>query len=267
MINYFAVALLVLDAIPLWKVCQANRQTTLTHALAWTAAAWLAWTWVAVQSVADYSSWWARYQALTLTGCAAIAVLGARRPGMAAWNFVVAGLLAVLSLPFAQTLLTGQPHLEWYNMAFVGAVIAVGVLNYLPTRMAPAAVSLGLGTAIESITLWKQLAGVPMRDLHGLACLTVAATPWLASMALLRRRRPVSEFDRRWFAFRDSYGLVWGQRLREQFNAACRNAGWPAVLWWTGLRHLPGHRRLDSVEQEEMIAALASLMKRFTRQA
>jgi len=35
-------------------------------------------------------------------GCAGVAVLGARRPGMTAWNFVVAGLLAVLLLPVAR---------------------------------------------------------------------------------------------------------------------------------------------------------------------
>jgi hypothetical protein len=39
-----------------------------------------------------------RYLALCLTGCVGVAVLGARRPGVGAWDFVLLGLLAVLLL-------------------------------------------------------------------------------------------------------------------------------------------------------------------------
>ena len=52
------------------------------------------------------------YTALSLTGCAGVAVLGARRPGVGPWNFVLLGLLAVMLLPLAEGLLSrGALHL------------------------------------------------------------------------------------------------------------------------------------------------------------
>ena len=53
----------------------------------WAGGAWAAWvatTWAPGPL--------ATYLALCLSACAGVAVLGARRPGVTAWNFVVAGL-------------------------------------------------------------------------------------------------------------------------------------------------------------------------------
>ena len=101
---YLAAALLLLTgAYPLGRAWLANRRSSLAHALAWAALAWLAWLGVALAE-----AWGlgvpvaARYVALCLTGCAGVAVLGARRPGVVAWNFVVLGLLVVLLLPLAE---------------------------------------------------------------------------------------------------------------------------------------------------------------------
>jgi hypothetical protein len=74
---------------------------------------------------------------------------------------------------------------------------------------------------------------------------------------------PRSEFDRVWLRFRDSYGFVWAQRLREQFNNSAAHANWPVVLRWQGLRIIPGRSPPDSVEKETMLANLQALMKRF----
>jgi hypothetical protein len=63
--------------------------------------------------------------------------------------------------------------------------------------------------------------------------------------------------------FRDRFGLVWAQRAREQFNRAAFHAGWSIVLRWGGLRLRTGAMPPDSSKQEEIIATLRALLKRF----
>src|SRR5262245_38974621 len=86
---------------PLWRAWLANRRTTLRQAVLWAAAAWAAWglVFLGPALMADFDPALGRHAALALTGCAGVAVLGARRPGVTAWNFVVCGLLVVLMLP------------------------------------------------------------------------------------------------------------------------------------------------------------------------
>ncbi len=97
---YAALSLLLLTGFyPLWRAWRANRRTTLRHAIGWSAAAWTAW--VGAAGLGPDTEL-ARYLALALTGCAGVAVLGARRPIVAAWNFVVASLLVVLLWPVVE---------------------------------------------------------------------------------------------------------------------------------------------------------------------
>src|SRR5262249_5208603 len=97
-------AAIIVDLVLIWSLWRANRQTSLSHAVAWGIAAWLAW--VGVFLADDLGNGapthTGRYVALCFTSAAGVAVLGARRPGVGAWNFVVAGLLAVLLLPIAE---------------------------------------------------------------------------------------------------------------------------------------------------------------------
>ena len=81
--------------------------------------------------------------------------------------------------------------------------------------------------------------------------------PWLGLLAWGRGPRGENELDRIWLRFRDRYGLLWGQRVREQFNNAAGNAGWPAVLRWRGLRLAKGE------VTPEMTRTLKALLKRF----
>jgi hypothetical protein len=84
-IGWIAVAVGALPFLAAWR---ANRRTTLQGATIWAAAAWTSWGFaLAYPDNDDFG-----FLALCLTGCAGIAVLGARRPQVFAWNFVVLGL-------------------------------------------------------------------------------------------------------------------------------------------------------------------------------
>jgi hypothetical protein len=203
--------LFVAGLYPLARAWWANRDTTLLHALNWTITAWVAWMFSLIFAEADGVATRlepGRYLALCLTGCAGIAVLGARRPHVVAWNFVVLGLLAVMLLPLAEGLVARVASLDALRTFFLGSTLAVGILNYLPTRLALAALLLGLGCSAHLILLVAP-ATVPVGFPAGfVAYLAVALVPWVALASWLRQPPAPHEFDRLWLAFRNRYGLL-----------------------------------------------------------
>jgi hypothetical protein len=263
-ITLLACVVLVSGLYPLGRAWVANRDRSLAHAVLWALAAWAAW----VGALLAGLSWprpealTLRYLALCLTGCAAVAVLGARRPAFRAWNFVVVGLLAVLLLPVAEGL--GHPRLHWPNMIFLLGTLAVGLLNYLPTRLAPAVLIFVLGCGIEFLELIPGATGdgfaqqvLPFGDV------LLAVSPWVALAQFGRGSPAPSEFDRLWLDFRDRFGFVWGQRLRDQFNRAAANAGWPVHLRWRGLRLRAGTELPPDDVQTRIVETLRAMLKRF----
>jgi hypothetical protein len=243
---------------PLVRALQANRRTTLRQPLLWALTAWAAWTGVAWSRVLHASAENERlacYGALCLTGCAGVAVLGARRPGVAAWNFVVVGLLAVLLLPILNGL--GELRLEPAQELFLGATLLVPLLNYLPTRLGPGMLLTAAGCGLTFIRLiapdsppWMRPAGLGL----------LAGGSWVAWIGVKSQRLPDIEFDRLWLAYRDRFGFVWGQRMREQFNQAVRHAGHPVVLRWDGL-HPTASQPLP--EPAVLLLLLRAVLKRF----
>jgi hypothetical protein len=226
---------------PLFRAWRATSGTTLRHAVAWAALAW--GVGCAAIGVAESSP--LRYLTLCLTACAGVAVLGARRPGAGAWNFVVAGLLLALCRPFLEGL--GALRLEGLHLVFLGAALAVGLGNYLPTRQAPTVVVLGAWCGLEMGRV----------EVPGQAVL-LAVVPWLALLSA--QGRVENDFDAHWRTFRDRFGFVWAQRLRDQFNRSAANAGWAVVLGWSGLRDSGEGARPDA---EQLRALLRALLKRF----
>lgn len=147
---------------------------------------------------------------------------------------------------------------------FLASTIAIGVLNYLPTRLAPAAMFLGLGCAWEILSMSKpELLAVPFAPVHYVSLLAVALVPWVAYARVRWQPLPASEFDQVWLRFRNSYGLVWSQRLREQFNQSAKHSNWPVILRWQGLRMIPGESPPSHEDRVAMLANLRALMKRF----
>jgi hypothetical protein len=249
-----AAVLLATGLYPLAKAWQANRRTTLLYALAWAVAAWVCWLGAAWGAVLRPGGELGPYLALCLTGCAGVAVLGARRPGVGAWNFVVAGLLVVLLRPLAEGF--GTLRLSGAHLAFLAGTLAVALVNYLPTRLAAGVVMLGAGCGLE----WARLAGMVSDETAAWGRILAGAAPWAALVSCRRPRGPVTDLDRLWLAFRDRFGLVWGQRVRDQFNRAAANAGWPVVLTWEGLRPAGAG---GVPEPGQALTTLRAVLKRF----
>jgi hypothetical protein len=189
---------------------------------------------------------------LCLTGCAGVAVLGARRPGVTAWNFVVVGLLAVLLLPILNGL--GELRLESAQELFLGVTLLVPLLNYLPTRLGPGVLLAAAGCGLEMARLIEPASPAWFRPV-GLGLL--AGGPWTAWAGQWKRGSSATEFDRLWLSYRDRFGFVWGQRLREQFNRAADHAGFPVVLRWKGLQPE------TTADAAALMSLLRAVLKRF----
>jgi hypothetical protein len=253
-------------APPFWRVWQTLGRTSLRHALVWAAVAWLAWgaALLALEFTAPLEVRAVRYLALSLVGCAGVAVLGARRPGVAAWNFVIIGLLSVLLLFLAESVVAGGGKLGPLRATFLAVTLAIGILNYLPTRMAPAALLLAIGCSLELWDLVRPATAPPMTALPAellilLAPVAALAVSWLPA-------RATNEADRLWRNFRDEFGLIWGLRLREQFNRAAANAGLAVELSWSGIRPTSGSADTAETVHDASLNILRPLLKRFETQ-
>jgi hypothetical protein len=281
--SFVLSALILAGLLPLSLALWANRRTSLLHALIWALAAWLTW---GLAFLCDDSEGAlmqpGRYCAVCLTGCAGVAVLGARRPNVVAWNLVVLVLFMVMALPLMESQFIGTHPVDGLRISFMAATIAVGILNYLPTRLAPAALLLMLAGAGEITLLYApaSFSKVPGFGAGMFFDMLLGVVPWLAWICLARRAADRSCFDRLWLNFRDRWGLVWGHRIREQFNHAAQNAGWPVKLAWHGLTHvgpasgagsrvrlgspdLPAKDELSAADQEKFVEMLQKTLQRF----
>jgi hypothetical protein len=243
----------ILAGLPVFGLAlRTHWRSSLGHALLWATAAWIAWgVAFALDDGTAAGMEPSRFCALGLTGCAGVAVLGARRPYVFAWNFVVLGLFGVMILPLLETLLIGTHPVDALRIAFLAGTIAVGALNYLPTRLGPAALMLLAACTGQ----FARLFGLPTFGDGVLFDALLVSVPWLAWLGTWRRAR-ASDFDRLWLGFRDAWGLVWSQRVREQFNRAAENAGLHSRLRWRGLVG-------EEVESKKCLEMLQSILQRF----
>jgi hypothetical protein len=225
-----------------------------------------------------------RYAAAITTFAPTMAVLGAKRPQHFAWQFIVLTLLVVLALPSLEAALftTGNGPLELHAARrwFLVILIAVGLVNYLPTRAWPAACTYAAAqTCLLSdylpVTGWPAAVSKP---LAGLGLMAIAF--WLIALGW-PRRTPAVGLERIWLDFRDAYGLVWGLRVQERYNATAAKNGWPVRVTWREMviADVPGSQDAErsthvasacpdpaaaqNQPNEAVVRGLSSLLRRF----
>ena len=210
------------------------------------------------------------YAAAATTFWPLMALLGAKRPQDQGWQLIVLSLWMVQLVPVGQGLLHSTDNrLElapaW--LAFLLGLLALGLLNGLPTRRWPAAVTETCG---RTLLFAAALGWGPARTAETHQEMTVAGVALLAvALAcdawLPERRRPAQPIDRVWLDFRDSFGLLWSLRVAERFNAAARQLGWGVRLRWTGLDVDPEHRVVEPTPETAaaMRQNLDMLLRRF----
>jgi hypothetical protein len=245
------------------RAWRANRRTSLGHAVGWAAAAWIAWGAALVFGAPDKLGWEpARYVALCATGAAGVAVLGARRPHVTAWDLVILGLLAVMLLPLAENLFLGTPPVGGMRLFFLGATLGVSIINYVPTRVDWVALVLGGVLAVECLALFSDTLA-PGRDVLAILHLGLLLMPWLALVAWSRSGNGASSFDLLWRDFRDRYGVFWAQRVREQYNRSAAHAGLPGFLSWHRWKAGEKEPPVTEAQMLAMYALLKALLGRF----
>jgi hypothetical protein len=235
------------SAAALALAVRANWRTALNWSIAWAVAAWL---------VMSFSFWVdspaLKYLALVLTGCAGVSVLGARRPGSTAWQFVVVGLFVMLLLPWMEKALLNIPlERGGVRTIFLAGLLGTVALNYLPTRLALPALAMAAAGAV----LFAQLTyGFADERIAGIAHFCAVAAPALGWVSLRIGRSDASSSNRLWRDFRDRFGAIWALRVLDQFNRSAANAGSAARLSWSGVR---GPDDRDTYDR------LVALIKRF----
>jgi hypothetical protein len=275
--NWFTLGALLCLFLLLLRGLIRLRGTTLTAACLWALGSTLSLAVVAYlanypgnEQIGEQSAW--RFAALVTTLCPLMAVLGAKRPQDKGWQWVVASLWLVLIWPAGQAVLSRSGGLDLFIAwkLFLFGLIALGPLNYLPTRFWLAAILVSLGqTSLLSDYLWAVSEDV-MRWLLpvGVACLLLAAAivSWqcrLATPLAGDTESSLATYTRQWKNFRDAYGAFWALRILARINQTAELSNWPVRLTWTGFDISEDDRPTTEL-LTELDQAMSTLLRRFT---
>lgn len=257
---------------------RAVRGTTLNLAWGWCLAAALGIlsAWIATEVCGWPPSPWdniAWYGVAILLLCPLIAVLGARRPGVSAWNwFVILPLIAVLGWPAVAIILAGaRPGgFTLETPPFIGLllVLVMGAGNYAGTRYRLPVAALW-GSAVLFIVL--PLAAIDGLDKSWLRPSAVWSLG-IAALAGWRAALRVTDAnfgpDRVWRDFRDQFGIVWAHRIRERINEQADQERWPVRLERIGFVSIDGTEvSLDEAARRRVDHTLRWLLRRFVDEA
>lgn len=252
------------------------RETTLTTACSWGIGAACVGLIAAVTHASVSSdrigwsdlAWYAT--AITLL-CPGVAVLGARRPGAAAWGFfVLLPLLLVLAWPAvaASGVITNGVALELETPAVVGfgVVLVMAFGNWIGTRFTLPAFLYAVGVLLLVLPNSSlSLSFLPERPVSQL----LAALAFLAAVGIAAGRAacelPKSDvFNMLWFDFVDTFGMVWAKRVMDRVNQSAAHEKWTATLDWQGFIWQPECSEDDIRRTRERIEhTLRWLLKRF----
>jgi hypothetical protein len=267
--------LCVLSAVwPVYQFCRAFRHTALRSAAVWVVLVTAAWVFVSLVSVLEPAAGlWGWLGLLRLCACIIllapiVAVLGARRPGDLVWNFIVATLLLVFSLPiFEQWVLGKELERGRYGMdgprtTLYIVVALVGIVNYLPTRCGIAAILFGVGVALElaAVGPWTISADEAVWR-HAASGFFFTLAAW--SAVWLRRRSSARGIEGAWSRMRDGWGLIWSARVRDRWNAAARSHFWNLNLDWSGFRPVHPDQAITAESRDAAEQFFLVLLRRF----
>lgn len=164
------------------------------------------------------------YAAAVLLLAPLIAVLGARKPGAAAWPwFVILPLCLVLQWPSVSQLAAGGWHtrLEVPVPTAIGflLVIVMGVGNYFGTRFTLECIFGGIGLVLTMVpyTEWYAGSDYPWFGFFGLALVAASAVRFCKAVGQLPDWSEASVADL-WIGFRDVFGIVWAKRVMDRTN-------------------------------------------------
>jgi hypothetical protein len=212
-----------------------------------------------------------RYAAAVGTFCPLTAVLGAKRPQDRGWQWVVASLWLVLLVPVAQAIASpGGTQLELFGAwrCLLGGFIAMGLLNYLPTRFALSALLVAVGQVI----LLSGPTGIaqslsPTTRIAAATALFLAACG-LAPLSRFRASPSTLPQTARWLAFRDAWGAFWALRILQRVNQTAELSHWPVRLQWSGLVSTDGTAPPTTLAppiEAALNQSLDTLLRRFER--
>ena len=233
-------------AWPLWVAWRATATTTLRPSLAWAGAAWAVW----LAALATGASW-TGYLALSLSGCAGIAVLGGAAAGDGGLELRGRGPARRLPAAAGPGVRDAAPgngprDLSRRDAGSAGAKLSADAPSDRPCCCAALAVR-PTGAADRRATV--RLAGGRLARLPGRWSLGGTAGP--------ARAPDRSKVEYTWLRFRDGYGFIWGQAALEQFNRAAANAGWTTRLTWRGFdRPTP-----KTPSDDELLLTLTAVLK------
>lgn len=246
----------------------------------WPTSLRLAWSWVLAATCAIAVVWlltgilqcvpspwddrlW--YAIAELALCPLIAVLGARRPGVAVWNwFVLLPLLVVLGWPVAAAILSGDRS-EIFNIetpqtiGFV-LVLIMGAGNYLGTRWTVPIVAWTFAFWLALNSVWRS--NPDTVRMLAVWCVGLAAVLgwWCAHRP---NKLPIGP-QRVWRDFGDQFGIVWAQRIRERINERAAQEKWPVRLERSGFVQIGGEPANNAELADPRIEqALRWLLRRF----
>lgn len=190
------------------------------------------------------------YLAGTMLLTPSVVVLGARRPGAAAWHwFVVLPLVIVLQWPALTQLMNGvrRESIEIGMPAFSGVllVLLMSTGNYFGTRQTFSSFLISV-TVLLNVIPATGLVDVPFRSVIPLLSLILL---WLTCV---RVRRYLDQLNRSirlsstlhqrsaelWRLFRDLYGMVWFRRVMDRVNQFAVREKWSVRLTADGFQPL-----------------------------
>jgi hypothetical protein len=262
---------------------RALSQTTLIGAWWWTLAALVAWSLVefaaAVVSPAAGKSWLPplRLAAIALSFCPIVALIGAKRPQHAAWNFVVLSLWGIVTLPAVEAFFLHRGQRIEMGAArgwFLWVLILLTPINFVPTRYWLAALLVAAGQTLAlspHLPLLRGALGVgqspALSSVLDALTLGLCASALLAAWAFSRQERPTpNPYDRLWLDFRDTFGLFWALRVQERINAAAQQSGWDLDLKWHGFRRrndVAPFATIDPTIEPTLRTTFKGLLRRF----